>query len=120
MVGAHERPAGVVGDLSDVVVVPAEGGDASVVVAGVEHDQVDKLSEREAPPDTQVVVHVHLADGHPLEIGAHGVHFPLIDADATVVDERFFGVVQAGRAIAVTVVGDLMVIPDRDPGELLV
>lgn len=120
LVGAHESPAGVVGDLGDVVVVPAEGGDASVVVASVEHDQVDKLAEREASPDTQVVVHVDLADGHPLEVGAHGVHLPLVDADATVVDERFFGVVQAGGATTVTVVGDLMVIPDRNPGEFLV
>lgn len=45
LIGAHQSSAGVVGDLSDVVVVPAsEGGDASIVVAGIEHNQIDKFA----------------------------------------------------------------------------
>lgn len=94
LVGAHQSSAGVVGDLSDVVVVPApEGGDASIVVAGIEHDQIDKFAQGETPPDSQVVVHIHLPDGHPFEVSAHGVHFPLIDANTAILDEGFFGVV---------------------------
>jgi len=44
----------------------------------------------------------------------------LINADATILDEGLFRVVETGRSIAVAIVGDLVVVPDRDPGELLV
>jgi hypothetical protein len=50
----------------------------------------------------------------------HSIHLPLVNADATVLDERVFGVIETGRPIAVAVVRHLMVIPDGDPGELLV
>jgi len=61
-----------------------------------------------------------LPDGHPLEISTHSIHLPLIDRDATVLDEGGLGVVQLGRTVTVGVISNLVVIPDRDPGELLV
>lgn len=119
MLRAHESPAGIIRNLGDVVGVPAtQSSDRPVVVTGVEHDQVEELSEREATPDTQVVVHVHLADGHPLEVRTDGVHLALVDADAAVLDEGLFGVVEAGGTITVAVVRDLVVVPHGNPGEL--
>jgi hypothetical protein len=43
------------------VVVPSQAGDAAVVVARVEDNQVEKVAQLEGPPDTQVVVEVDLA-----------------------------------------------------------
>jgi len=50
----------------------------------------------------------------------YSIHLPLVNADATVLDERVFGVVETGRSIAVAIVRHLVVVPDGDPGELLV
>jgi hypothetical protein len=50
----------------------------------------------------------------------HGVHLSLINADAAILDERLFRVVEAGGTVAVAIVGDLVVVPNRDPGKLLV
>jgi hypothetical protein len=36
--------------------------------------KIHKLAEREAPPNAEVVVHVYLADRHPLKVGANSVH----------------------------------------------
>lgn len=44
----------------------------------------------------------------------------MVHADASVLDEGGFGVVELGLAVAICVVGDLVVVPDGDPGELLV
>lgn len=38
-----------------------EIGDRAVVLAGVEHDEVDEGVEGEAPPDSEIVVHIDLA-----------------------------------------------------------
>jgi hypothetical protein len=50
----------------------------------------------------------------------HGVHLSLINADAAILDERILRVVEAGGTVAVAIVGDLVVVPNRDPGKLLV
>ena len=53
LIRSHKSASSIVGDLSHIVVVPAaKSGDTPVVVAGVEHDQVDQLAEREVPPDS--------------------------------------------------------------------
>lgn len=109
----------------DVVGVPVQVGDRAVVLAGVQHDDIQERSELEAPPDAQVVVHLDLTvisechsttpaaevgdlpDGHPLEVRADRVHLALVDRDAAIVQEGLFSVVQSGRAIAIGVVADL-------------
>ena len=50
--GTHHTTSGVVADLMDVVRVPVKIGDGSVVLPGVEHDQIEKTSDGETPPDT--------------------------------------------------------------------
>lgn len=117
---AHQRPRGIVGDVVDVVVVPIQSCNTPVVVARVEHDQIHHLAQLEVPPDAQIVVERHLPDRHPLEIRPHSVHLALVDAHAAKLEERLFRIVHAREAVAVAVVGDLVVVPDRDPGELLV
>lgn len=52
----------------NVLCVPAKVGDTTVVVASVQHDQVEKTADAESSPDTKVVVHVNLTNGHVLEI----------------------------------------------------
>jgi hypothetical protein len=110
------------------VVVPAQTGDAAVVVASVEDDQVEKVAQLERPPDAQVVVEVDLAgkdelaetlvksrteglpDGHPLKVSPHSIHLALVNADGrTVGAEGLFRVVQGTETVSVTVVGHLCV-----------
>jgi hypothetical protein len=62
----------------------------------------------------------NLADGHPFKISTNSVHLPLVNRYATILEERVLGIVQVSRAISIGVVGDLMVIPDRNPWEVLV
>jgi len=120
LAGAHERAARVVRDGMHVVSIPVQVGDGAVVVARVEHEEVDKLADAEGAPDAQVVIHFHLADRHPFKVGAHGIHLTLVHRHASVVDEGAFGIIELGRSVAVGIVSYLVVIPDGDPGELLV
>jgi hypothetical protein len=78
----------------------------------------------------------HIPQGHRLEVGSYGIHPSLIGGHATIPNERSFCVVEVGLSIAVGVVSNLckllsirsgtgessrltMIIPDGDPGELL-
>lgn len=69
---------------------------------------------------TKVIIHINLSDRHPFKIRPHRIHFPLVNADATILDERFFGVVETGGPVTVAIVGNLVIVPDGDPSELLV
>lgn len=71
----------------DIVRVPIEIGDRPIVLSGIEHDEIKQRADGEAAPNPQIIVHLHLADRHPLKIGSYGVHLPLINTDATVLDE---------------------------------
>lgn len=115
---------------------------ATVVVAGVEDNQVHQTAQLKRPPDAEVVVEVDLADGDPLEIRPHGVHLALVYADSgPVVAEGLFGVVETRASVPVAVIRDLltskdqqwtsrscvrfffipptMIIPGSNPGEIL-
>lgn len=56
-----------------------------------------------------------LTNWHPLEICTNGIHLPLIGGNTTVMDERLLSVVEVTFTIPVSIVCNLMVIPDRDP-----
>lgn len=77
-------------------------------------------------------------DRHPLEIGSHSIHLPLVYANTTVLTKRIFGVVQSAGSIPVPVIRDLytdsqiapiiylylthpltVVVPGRYPGKVL-
>ena len=47
------------------------------------------------------------------------IHFPLINAHATILDKRLFRVVQTGGAVTIPIVRDLVIVPDWDPREVL-
>jgi hypothetical protein len=81
---AHHGAAGIVGDVVDVVGVPVQISDPAVVMTSVEHDQVHNIAKGERPPDTQIVVHLDLTEGHPFEVGADSVHLALIGRDASI------------------------------------
>lgn len=98
--------------------VPVEICDGPVILSSIQDDQIEQRADGETTPDPQTVVHVHLTDRHPLEVSAHGVHFPLIDTDSAILDEGGLGVVELGRAVTICIVSDLVVIPDGDPREL--
>jgi hypothetical protein len=104
----------------DVVGVPVEIGNGAVVLTGIKHDQIKQTSNAEASPDTEVIVHLNLADGHPFKVSSDSIHLSLVDRNTAVADERGFSVVELGSAIAVCVVRNLVVIPDGDPRVVLV
>jgi hypothetical protein len=117
---AHHTSTGIVADVVDVVGVPVEIGDGAVVLTGIEHDQIEQAADAEASPDTEVIVHLDLTDGHPLKVSSDSIHLSLVNRNTAVADERGLGVVELGSAIAVCVVRNLVVVPDRDPRVVLV
>jgi hypothetical protein len=117
---AHHASTGIVADVMDVVGVPVEIGNGAVVLTGIKHDQIKQTSNAEASPDTEVIVHLNLADGHPFKVSSDSIHLSLVDRNTAVADERGFSVVELGSAIAVCVVRNLVVIPDGDPRVVLV
>jgi len=117
---AHHASACIVADVVDVIGVPVEICDGAVVLAGVEHDQVEQAANAEAAPDTEVVVHFDLTNGHPLKVSSDSIHLSLVDGNTAITDERSFSVVELRSAITVCVIRDLVVIPDRNPRVILV
>jgi hypothetical protein len=125
LAGTHQTTARIVGDRVDIVRVPVKIGDRTIVLAGIEHDKIEERSNREATPDTKVVVHLDLADRHPskpsqhnqlasdctidnsLEVGANSVHLALVNRHTTILHKGRLGVVELGGAIAVCVVRHL-------------
>lgn len=62
-----------------------------------------------------------LPDRHPFEVCSDSVHLALVNTDlGAVIEERILSVTQTAEAIAIAVVGNFVVIPDVDPGEVLV
>jgi hypothetical protein len=117
---AHHTSTGIVADVVDVVGVPVEIGDGAVVLTGIKHDQIEQAADAEASPDTKVIVHLDLTDRHPLKVSSDSIHLSLVNRNTAVADERGLGVVELGSAIAVCVVRNLVVVPDRDPRVVLV
>jgi hypothetical protein len=95
-------------------------GDGAVIVTCIEHGQIEESTHLEVSPDAKVIIHVDLANRHPLEIGSNRVHLALIDADTTGTKKRVLGVVHCAKPVAIPIVGDLMIVPSRDPSKLLV
>lgn len=120
-----------------IVGVPVQICDRPVILASVQHRQIDELADGERPPNSQVVIHVDLPDRHPLEVGTYGVHLALVYCDThTILDERVFCIVQLSlenismsgnqcrratdHAVTVCVVCYFVIIPHWDPRKLLV
>ena len=53
LIRSHKSASRIVRDLSHVVGIPVKSGDTPVVVASVEHDQVDQLAEGEVSPNSK-------------------------------------------------------------------
>lgn len=64
-------------------------------------------------------VHSHLPDRLVLKVRTNGVHLALVDAHAPELEEGLLGVVHAAEAIPVDIICDFVVVPDWDPGEVL-
>lgn len=71
----------------DIISVPVEVGDAAIVLASVEHNEIHKISNLEISPDSKIVIHLNLSNGHPLKIRSDGVHFVLINRNSVVNNE---------------------------------
>jgi len=50
LVATHQRSSSVVFQLRDVFIVPIQRGDGAVVVACIEHDQIEELADLEGAP----------------------------------------------------------------------
>ena len=87
----------------DIVGVPVQVSDTAVVLTGVEHDQIEKVSNGEVTPDTEVVVHLDLTDWHPFEVSSDSVHLALINGNTAIGNERCLGVVEVSLSITVGV-----------------
>jgi hypothetical protein len=94
--------------------------DGAVVVTCIEHGQIEESTHLEVSPDAKLVIHVDLANRHPLKLSTNRIHLALIDTDTTGTEERVLGVVHRAKPVAITIVGDLMIVPSRDPSKLLV
>lgn len=111
LVAAHESPSRIIRNQWDVILVPAKVCDGPVVVSGVEYDKIEQFAHLEASPNSEIVIQISLSDGHPLEVRADSIHLPLVYADTrAIIEEALLGIVESGRAIAVAVVRDLMIV----------
>ena len=153
---AHQTPPGIIANFIDVVIIPIQRRDASVIIPCIQHDQVHHLAQflrfrqnleqgfseycqhwwrdlsliihgrptrveetYKIAPDPQIIVHSDLANRLILEVSSHSIHLTLIDRHTAILNERFFSVVHFREAISVAVIGDLVIIPDRYPWEVL-
>lgn len=101
---AHHTSSSIVADVMNVVGVPVQISDGTIVLASIKHDQVEQTADAEASPNTEVVVHLDLTNGHPFKVCSDCVHFSLVNRDTTITDEGGFGVVELRSTIAVCVV----------------
>lgn len=69
--------------------------------------------------NTHIVTDVDLSNGLPFPVGSHSVHLSLIHRDTAICNEGGFRVVEFGHTVAPSIVGNLMIIPDGDPREVL-
>ena len=44
----------------NVIGVPVQIRDGSIVLPGIEHDEIEQRSDRKTPPNPEVVVHLNL------------------------------------------------------------
>ena len=80
----HHRAACVVGDLVDVMCIPVQIGDGSIVVTSIKHYKVKQCTDRKASPNSQIVIHFNLANWHPLKVSSNSVHLSLVDTDSAI------------------------------------
>lgn len=87
-------------------------------IRNLSHSSVKKWREQ-AKDNTHIVTDVDLSNGLPFPVSSDSVHLSLIHRDTAICNERGFRVVEFGHTVAPSIVGNLMVIPDGDPGEVL-
>ena len=103
----------------DVGGIPVEVRDGPIILPCIQHDKIEEGTKGEGAPDAEVVVHFDLPDGHPFEISTHSVHLALINSHTAVHHEGGLGVVELRGAIAIGVVGYLVVVPYGNPRKVL-
>ena len=113
---AEDRAGSFVLDVLDVAGVPVQIRDAAIVIACIQHDQIDQPTDLEGSPNAEVIIHLDLSHWHPFEIRANGVHLDLVNRDSAAGEEAFFRVVHVGHAAPVGVVADFVVVPGGDVG----
>ena len=84
---AHHTSTGIIADIMNVVGVPVQISNGTIVLTSIKHDQVKQTANAETSPDTKVIVHLNLTNGHPLKVSSDGVHLSLIDRNASIADE---------------------------------
>lgn len=57
-------------------------GHVTIILPRIEHRQVEEFTDLEIAPDSQLVVGVDLAHGHPLMIGPHGCELAVCEASS--------------------------------------
>lgn len=63
---------------------------------------------------------VHVPNWHPFKVSTDSMNLASVNADFVAnVEERVLGVVETTETISVAVVGELVVIPGRNPGKVL-
>lgn len=56
----------------------------------------------------------------PFKVRSNSIHLPLIDTDTrAIVSKRILSIVQCAKSVSIAVVGNLVVVPGRNPGEVL-
>jgi hypothetical protein len=84
------------------------------------HTQIEQLSHLEVSPYAKIIVQVDLTNGHPLEVRTDCVHLARVYTDSTELQEGSLSIIHTTRTITIAVVRHLMIIPGRNPCEVLV
>jgi hypothetical protein len=61
-----------------------------------------------------------LANWHPFIVGSNRIHLALVNRYTAVAEEGVFGIVEFRHAVAVSVISNLVIVPNRNPRKLLV
>jgi hypothetical protein len=71
----------------NVISIPVQIRNRTIVLTSIKHEEIHQVANLEVTPDTEIVVHLNLANWHPFEVSANSIHFALVDRDSTVFDE---------------------------------
>ncbi len=53
--------------------------DTAIILTSIEHDKIHQVAKLEIPPDSQIIIHLHLSDRHPLKVSSDCIHLALVN-----------------------------------------
>lgn len=53
--------------------------DTAIILTSIEHDEIHQIAKLEISPDSQIIIHLHLSDRHPLKVSSDCIHLALVN-----------------------------------------